>query len=62
MLTAREAAVLRLAANGLTTREIGSQVHLSERAVKKVLEQVRSRFQLRNRTQAVAYALRKGLI
>lgn len=61
-LTAREAAVLRLVAAGLDTREIAREMSCSLRTVKSILHEVTSRFHLRNRSHAVAYALRKGLI
>jgi DNA-binding NarL/FixJ family response regulator len=54
--------VLRLVADGLDTSEIARQLAYSERTVKNVLHDVTSRLQLRNRSQAVAYALRQGFI
>jgi DNA-binding NarL/FixJ family response regulator len=61
-LTDREVRVLRLLAEGLDTTEVGRQLFLSERTVKNVVHDVTSRLHLRNRTHAVAYALRQGLI
>lgn len=61
-LTEREVAVLRLVADGLDTAEIAQQLSYSQRTVKNVLHDVTSRLQLRNRSHAVAYALRHGLI
>lgn len=58
----REIEILRLVASGLDTKEIANELHFSERTVKNVLHDVTTRFQLRNRSQAVAYALREGLI
>lgn len=58
----REVRILRLVADGLDTREIAGQLNYSERTVKNVLHDVTTRFQLRNRSQAVAYAVREGLI
>lgn len=58
----RERQVLRLVADGKDTREIAHQLNYSERTVKNVLHDVTTRFQLRNRSQAVAYAVREGLI
>jgi DNA-binding NarL/FixJ family response regulator len=51
----REVRILRLVADGLDTREIASTLNYSERTVKNVLHDVTTRFQLRNRSQAVAY-------
>ncbi len=58
----REVQVLRLVADGKDTREIAHELSYSERTVKNVLHDVTTRFQLRNRSQAVAYAMREGLI
>lgn len=61
-LTERELSVLRLLADGHDTAEIGRQLYYSERTVKNIVHDVTSRLDLRNRTHAVAYALRQGLI
>lgn len=61
-LANREIEVLRLVADGCDTSEIADRLAYSERTVKNVLHDVTSRLQLRNRSHAVAYALREGLI
>lgn len=61
-LATRELEVLRLVADGLSTCEIAATLSYSERTVKNVLHDVTTRLQLRNRSHAVAYALRQGLI
>jgi DNA-binding NarL/FixJ family response regulator len=61
-LASREIEVLRLVAEGYDTAEIARKLAYSERTVKNVLHDVTSRLQLRNRSHAVAYALRQGLI
>jgi DNA-binding NarL/FixJ family response regulator len=61
-LSAREADVLRLAAEGLDTDEIARKLCYSKRTVTNILHDVTSRFHLTNRTHAVAYAIREGLI
>jgi len=61
-LSDRETQVLRLVADGKDTQEIARELSYSERTVKNVLHDVTSRLQLRNRSHAVAYALREGLI
>ncbi|WP_369133834.1 response regulator transcription factor [Modestobacter sp. I12A-02662] len=61
-LSDRETQVLRLVADGHDTAEIAAVLCYSERTVKNVLHAVTSRLQLRNRSHAVAYALREGLI
>ena len=61
-LTDRETEVLRLVADGHDTAEIARLLCYSERTVKNVLHDVTTRLQLRNRSHAVAYALREGFI
>ncbi|MFF7633298.1 LuxR C-terminal-related transcriptional regulator [Kitasatospora sp. NPDC008050] len=61
-LTAREAEMLRLVADGLDTAEIAVQTSYSERTVKNVLHEIITRLGLRNRAHAVGYAMRHGLI
>jgi DNA-binding NarL/FixJ family response regulator len=61
-LSEREIDVLRLVADGLDTGEIARHLSYSERTIKNVIHDVTSRLQLRNRSQAVAYAMREGLI
>jgi DNA-binding NarL/FixJ family response regulator len=61
-LSAREIEVLRLVAEGFDTAHIAMQLSYSERTVKNVLHDLTTRLQLRNRSHAVAYALREGLI
>jgi DNA-binding NarL/FixJ family response regulator len=61
-LATREIEVLRLVADGCDTSEIAERLSYSERTVKNVLHDVTSRLQLRNRSHAVAFAMRRGLI
>ena len=61
-LSEREVDVLRLVSEGFDTGEIARQLHYSERTVKNVIHDVTSRLRLRNRSHAVAYAVRQGLI
>jgi DNA-binding NarL/FixJ family response regulator len=61
-LTERERTVLQLLADGLSTREVAVRLSYSERTIKTVIQDLTLRLQLRNRTQAVAYALRNGWI
>jgi len=61
-LATREIEVLKLVADGYDTSEIAQSLAYSERTVKNVLHDVTTRLQLRNRSHAVAYALREGLI
>ena len=61
-LTEREIEVLRLVAEGLDTAEIADKLAYSERTIKNVIHDITSRLCLRNRTHAVAWAVREGLI
>jgi DNA-binding NarL/FixJ family response regulator len=61
-LTERETKVLRLIADGCDTAEVGRRLFFSERTIKNIIHDITSRLQLRNRTHAVAYAVRHGLI
>jgi DNA-binding NarL/FixJ family response regulator len=61
-LSSREIDVLRLMADGFDTNEIAGKLCYSERTVKNVIYGVTHRLKLRNRSHAVAYALRAGMI
>lgn len=60
-LTAREHEVLQLLADGMTNREIAASLALSEHTVSFHVKNILSKLHLRNRAQAVAYAVRTGL-
>jgi DNA-binding NarL/FixJ family response regulator len=61
-LTDREQQVLALIADGHPTREVARQLCYSERTVKNVLHDVVTKLNARSRSQAVAFAVREGLI
>lgn len=61
-LSHREVEVLKLLADGLSTREIARRLAYSERTIKNVIHDVTTRMQVRNRSHAVAHAMREGLI
>jgi DNA-binding NarL/FixJ family response regulator len=61
-LTQRELTVLSLIAEGYSTSEIAAKMAYSERTIKNAIHDLVSRFQLRNRSHAVAFAVRQGLI
>lgn len=61
-LTEREIEVLRLVADGMDTAEIAGSLAYSERTIKNIIHDVTARLNLRNRSHAVAYAVREGLI
>jgi DNA-binding NarL/FixJ family response regulator len=57
-LTEREREVLQKVAEGLTNREIGEQLFISEDTVKFHLKNVMQKLHLRNRAEVVAWVLR----
>jgi len=61
-LTDRESAVLGFLGGGLTNREIGERLFVSEATVKVHLRNVLTKLNLRNRQQAAAYAAQHGLV
>ncbi|MEU6172113.1 response regulator transcription factor [Streptantibioticus parmotrematis] len=61
-LSPREIKVLRLLADGWSTRHIAARLSYSERTVKSIVHNVVTRLNLRNRTHAVVYALRAGVL
>jgi DNA-binding NarL/FixJ family response regulator len=57
-----ELAVLALIAEGASIQEIGAKVYCSERTVKRRIEGIVTKLGVRNRSQAVAHAIKSGLI
>jgi DNA-binding CsgD family transcriptional regulator len=61
-LTGREIEALRLAARGLTSREMALTLFIAERTVKQYLAAAREKLGAINTTHAVAIALARRLI
>jgi DNA-binding CsgD family transcriptional regulator len=61
-LTPRELAVLRLVSGGMQSREVARDLRLGEETIRSHLKKAQSKLGARNRTQAVAEALRQNLI
>lgn len=62
VLTARELAVLQLAANGRSASSIATELHLSPATVKRHFERAYAALDLSDRAAAVGEAMRRGLI
>ena len=61
-LTAREAEVLRLVADGLTNKEIASQLFLSHKTVARHLSNIFTKVGVSSRASATAFAAAHGLL
>jgi DNA-binding NarL/FixJ family response regulator len=61
-LTPRESEVLQLVAQGATNKEIADSLFISENTVKTHLQNIMEKLHLANRSQAAAYAIKKGLV
>jgi len=61
-LSERELAILRMIADGVTTEEIASQLFLSQASVKRSVRLIFEKLGVRNRSEAVSEAYKKGLI
>ena len=62
VLTRRQTSVLTLMADGHGNADIARMLHCSEHTVKNVIYELMGRLQARNRSHAVATAIRTGLI
>lgn len=60
--TQRQLQVLRLLARGLTNKDIGDRLSVTERTVKAYLSSIFEKLEVKNRAGAVAEGLRLGLI
>ncbi len=61
-LSAKEIEIMRLASHGYSNKEIGSHIFWSEITVKRKMQDIYRKLQVSDRTQAVAEAMRLGLI
>ncbi|MBW4026695.1 response regulator [Acidipila rosea] len=61
-LTAREIEVLRLLVRGLTNREIAGVLQIADSTIKNHVNNIISKLDVSDRTEAVAYSLSRGII
>jgi DNA-binding NarL/FixJ family response regulator len=59
-LTANENKILNLIAEGKTNKEIASEIYLSDKTVKNYVSSILSKLNLRRRSEAAAYVVRRG--
>jgi DNA-binding NarL/FixJ family response regulator len=60
-LTRREIEILQLVADGLSNKEVGNQLFITEGTVKNHVHNALEKLHLENRIQAAAYMVRQGL-
>jgi two-component system response regulator DevR len=61
-LSAREAEVIKLIAEGLANKQISARLHLSEKTVKNHISRIFSKLNISARTQAAVHAIKSGLV
>ncbi|SEP01380.1 response regulator transcription factor [Propionispora vibrioides] len=61
LLSSQQIEILKLVAQGLTYKEIGGMVYLSEATVKYHMGEIMNRLHLENRSQVIAFAAELGL-
>ncbi len=61
-LTHREEEVLHLLVEGLSNKEIGARLHLTEGTVKNYVSNIIAKLQANDRTHAVVLAIKRGLL
>jgi two-component system response regulator DevR len=60
LLSPQQIVILRLVAQGLSSREIATQLYLSENTVKGYVQEILHRLGVKNRTEAVMVAVKQG--
>jgi DNA-binding NarL/FixJ family response regulator len=61
-LTGREVEILKLVATGLANKQIAYKLKISEKTVRNHISHIYEKLEIYDRSQAVLYAVRKGLV
>ncbi len=61
-LTAREIEILTLVASGMTNKQIAYRTRISDKTVRNHISNIYEKLKIYDRSQAVLYAVRKGLV
>lgn len=61
-LTARESEILEMLAKGLTNKQIGNALSISENTVRNHVNSIMEKLEVSDRTEAVAVAIQQGII
>ena len=61
-LTPRESEVVKLVAEGYTSKEIGAVLHIAEKTVERHRENILAKLGMRDRVELTRYAIRRGLV
>jgi DNA-binding NarL/FixJ family response regulator len=61
-LTPRETEILGLIAEGVTNKQIARRLEISEKTVRNHLSHIYEKLQISDRSQALLYAMRKGMV
>lgn len=61
-LTGREIEILKMMAGGLVNKQIAARLKISEKTVRNHVSNMYEKLEIRDRAQAVLYAVRKGLV
>ena len=61
-LTGREVEILKLVASGLANKQIAYKLKISEKTVRNHISHIYEKLEIYDRSQAVLYAVRKGLV
>jgi two-component system NarL family response regulator len=61
-LTRREVEILRLIASGFANKQVAVRLHISDKTVRNHVSNIYEKLDIGDRSQAVLYAVRKGLV